>query len=53
MEAYSHEMAFLGRESEEDDEANVTLPASSGYALDNHRRVALAEVDNAKLDDFP
>lgn len=49
MEVYSHEMTHLSRESDEQDEVNVNLPASSAYALDNRRRAALAEVDNARL----
>lgn len=49
MEAYNYEMTHLDHETDEQDEIDVELPASSAYALDNRRRAALAEVDNAHL----
>ena len=49
MDAYNYEMTHLDRESDEQEEIDVELPASSAYALDNRRRAALAEVDNARL----
>ncbi len=49
MEAYNYEMTHLDHETDEQDEIDVELPESSAYALDNRRRAALAEVDNAHL----
>ncbi len=46
---HDHEMTSLRRESDELTDANIVLPANSGYELDISRLAALAEVDNAKM----
>lgn len=40
-------MASFHEKGSDHDESNA--PANSGYVLDNRRRAALAEVDNAKF----
>ena len=52
MEGHDYEMAHLEAETHDSDaqtDTNIQLPANSAYELDNRRRAALAEVDNARI----
>ena len=50
MEGPHYVMSHLDSESYyEQAENSVHLPANSAYDLDNRRRAALAEVDNARI----